>query len=389
MSQPTITILHSIDRLRAIADAWDDLWSRSGVTMPTARAELVAQWYEQFAANKTFRAVIVEQDGRLTAAIALVGKQIGPLVEAAALPSNEWSPCGELLLDEATDVLATLDVLVAALDELPWPLLWLSAVPIQTARWRLLLEAVDRRGLAADYHERFQIGLLQTSAEWEGRQASWSKNHRHTMKKAIRNLEADGFRFRIESNGTPDQVQQALMRGFEVEDRSWKGELGTSILRSAGMTDYFVKQAQQLAEWGQLELAWIERNDGPIAFEYAWNAKRIYHSFKVGYDPKFARWSPGQSLLYYLLREFHGDASHSAIDCLGPISPAIERWKPSTYTIGRLVIAPRRLLGRMLVYAYKHIWPHVRQLRGQRETTKPRQPNQSSEPASCPSPTSY
>ena len=42
---------------------------------------------------------------------------------------------------------------------------------------------------------------------------------------------------------------------------------------------------------------------------------------------------------------------------------ATGKWKPTGYPVGRLVIAPRRLLARAVVHAYKHCWPCVRRLR--------------------------
>ena len=40
--------LRSVEELRGAAADWDDLWWRSEAALPTARAELLAQWVEQF-----------------------------------------------------------------------------------------------------------------------------------------------------------------------------------------------------------------------------------------------------------------------------------------------------------------------------------------------------
>ncbi len=39
----------------------------------------------------------------------------------------------------------------------------------------------------------------------------------------------------------------------------------------------------------------------PIAFEFGWTAKGVYHCFKVGYDPATAQFSPGQLLRMLLV----------------------------------------------------------------------------------------
>ncbi len=63
MARQRIIHLNSIDDLRSAAPAWDDLWWRSDVALPTARAELLAQWLERFAPHRDFHAFAVEEDG--------------------------------------------------------------------------------------------------------------------------------------------------------------------------------------------------------------------------------------------------------------------------------------------------------------------------------------
>ena len=135
--------------LRAVAAAWDDLWQRSDVTLPTVRAGLVAQWIECFAPRARVRGLLVwEDDGsrvqgpgfreegekgrkgeeetplspspflpffpspfpatrhappatRLVAALALAGRRAKGVLPVGDLPSNYWSASGELLLDPA------------------------------------------------------------------------------------------------------------------------------------------------------------------------------------------------------------------------------------------------------------------------------------------------
>jgi len=77
-------VLHitSVDQLRSVGAMWDDLWWRSEVTLPTARAELVAQWVEQFAPNRPFHALVVETAGKWTAALPLVEARLGHVLSA-------------------------------------------------------------------------------------------------------------------------------------------------------------------------------------------------------------------------------------------------------------------------------------------------------------------
>ena len=91
--------LRSLDELRSASLAWDDLWYRSGTSAPIARAELVAQWVETFSPKAEFRALVVESEGQLVAALPLVGQSKAKLLRVGMLPRNEWLRCGDLLWD--------------------------------------------------------------------------------------------------------------------------------------------------------------------------------------------------------------------------------------------------------------------------------------------------
>jgi len=206
--------------------------------------------------------------------------------------------------------------------------------------------------------------MIKIDHDWEAYRARWPRNHRRNLRKATERLRREGgLNLSIHSQLSPDQVEPLLKRCLELEDRSWKGEAGTSVLRTPEMFPFFLRQAQRLAQWGQLELAMLEHRDELIAFEYAYGAKGVHHSLKVGYDPRYASRSPGQLLTGLLLEEFHRQPHRRAYDCLGPMSDADAKWLPDAYRVSRLVVAPRRLLSRVLMHAYKYWWPRFRRLR--------------------------
>ena len=91
MHRARLRQIQSVGELRAMAPAWDDLWRRSDVTLPVVRAELLAQWLEQFAPGTDFRGLVVEDQGQWVAALPLVGRRLGPVLRAGGMPSNEWS----------------------------------------------------------------------------------------------------------------------------------------------------------------------------------------------------------------------------------------------------------------------------------------------------------
>ena len=266
--------LNSVADLRANAAAWDDLWWRSDVALPIVRAELVAQWVEQFRPQNGFHALAIEDDGQWIAALPLVGRRVGGLIPAGGLTCNPWSPCGDLLLDPAADADAALDLLLASAGQLPWQLLWLNETLPETSRWQKLLQACDRAGALHTYHERFRVGRIEIGGDWELFVKRMSKGHRQNMNRCVRRLGCEGdLQLQRFPQLDMQQVEPLLQTMFEIEDGSWKGGAGTSVLRTRGMFPFFVRQAEQLAACGQLELAALQLDGQTLAFLYGFRAR--------------------------------------------------------------------------------------------------------------------
>ena len=371
MTQPRIIHIESLDALRSTAGAWDDLWRRGEATLPSLRAELLAQWVEQFSRPEDFSAIAVEAEGRLAVALPLIrhGKKgtdsvyahkrgLTPFFRAAAMPCNEWSDSGDLLLDadDATD--EALHVLAAGIREIDVPLLWLDEAPLDATRWRRFQQAFRRGGMTVAGHRRWLVGRVEIDHDWPAYKARWSRKHRQKMAQAARRR--GDVRLDVHSRLAPHEVETAMRQCFEIEDRGWKGAAGTSMLRTPGMADFYVRQAEQAARWGQLEIVTLHCGGRPVAFSYGLSAKGVFHSIKTGYDPQYAEYQPGQLLRYYLLERFFADPERKALDFQGPMTEAHAVWQPVRYAVGRVAVAPRGLAGRLTVLAYKHLWPWVR-----------------------------
>ncbi len=158
-------------------------------------------------------------------------------------------------------------------------------------------------------------------------------------------------------------MADALRRAAEIEDQSWKGEHGTSILRTPGMLDYFTRQAELLAQRGQLALHFLELDGRPIAFEYGYLAKGIYFAHKVSYLPEHQTAAPGHVLRWHLLARLCQQSDFRGMDFFGKLTEAAERWMTRRYTVCRLVVCPPRLLSRAMMAAYTRLWPQVRRWR--------------------------
>ena len=371
MTQLKLREIDSVDQLREAAPAWDRLWQRSEVSLPTARAELVAQWIEHFAHRRggpaRLRVLVVEKGQDFAAAVPLVRRRTYRTLPVGDLTWNCWSPNGELLLDPDADAPAVLDVLASGLEKTPWPLLWFDLVPFETPRWQSLIQALASRGLATDVHPRYCIGQVEIRGRFDAYFAQRPKAQRQSVGKGLRRLQRDGpVELKVCADPGPDEIDQRLREAFEIENRGWKKAAGGTVLGTPGMFEFYRRQARQLAAWGYLRLALLEHRQKPIAFEFGWTAKGVYYSFKVGYDAAYRRYGPGHLLRMRLIAALHDRPGPALVDFQGPLTDALRHWSTRSYPIGRLVIAPRRLGSRALMTGYRSLAPVIRGLRGSR-----------------------
>lgn len=356
--------LKSLAELRLHAGAWDCLWQRSAVTIPTVQAALLEHWLVHFENAGNFEAIVVERDGRWAAALPLVRRRLRGVLSAATMPSNHWTPAGDLLVDPAADA-EVYDLLAHALAGGPWTLLWLDFAIVDSSRWKNLIAGCERVGLTADVHSHFRLPRVDIVGTWDGYRDHWSRNHRQNLARARRKLIAEhGPLVLRELHPHGEQaIANVVAQGFAIEDRSWKGAAGSSVVRSPEMLAFFTRQAQLLARNGQLEMTRLEAGGSPIAFMYGWKAKGVFHAFKSGYDEAYAIYSPGQLLIHEMLQAYFCSGSHQVFDCVGPVTSATARWQTSDYQAGRIVIAPPRVLGQAAYFAYKHLAPTLRRWR--------------------------
>lgn len=352
--------LNSIDELLSASADYNDLWRRSEVALPAARAESLAAWLEKFAPRASFELLVVVDAGRFVAALPLVGRRLKGILPIASLPVSPWWTSGELLVDDSNDFTAAardraLDILTAGFARLRRPLVWLDAVRFQSPRWQALLGAAARAGLPASAQLQALVGQVEIDHDWDDYQSRWSKGHRRKMKSACRQAAAaGGVRLRVERPAAGRDVETLVRRGFEVEHRGWKGAAGSSVLSQPGMLEFYVEQAQRMAAAGCLELALLEHRGEPIAFEYGLAAKGTYYSYKVGYDESFAELTPGQLLRYELLERFYEDPQRKLFDFAGPISRATASWSTRVEAVGRIVIGAPTVAGRFAGALYRH-----------------------------------
>ena len=332
-------LLTGIQALVDIQDEWNALWLRADVTYPGSRAENIAIWMQQFEPDRELKLVTAWEQERLVAALPLYDKARKLGTAVWSLTCNCWADAGDLLLDPEHPSQDLCKALVSVLDKDVWSLLKLKSIPTGTSRWHSFIGALRSNGHRLRESVGDAIALTDVLNDWPAYQASWSGNHRAAVKKGIKRLKSMGdLQAECFRTGEEAELNSILEACFLLEDRTWKGESGTSIIKS-DMQNYFRDEARLMMQNDMLHL-WQLKLDGQlIAFEYCPVAKGVVYSNKISFDPDHSRNSPGNVLRFFQHEFYQQESQYHLFDMMGITCKNKAKWATRVYATGNITVA--------------------------------------------------
>ena len=98
-------------------------------------------------------------------------------------------------------------------------------------------------------------------------------------------------------------MSDATEDGLRIEAAAWKGRQGTAIISDPAATEFYTRLAEREAELGQLRLSFLRVGGKRISFSYILCSDRKLYGVKIGYDPEYHTYSPGNLLLNLILQD--------------------------------------------------------------------------------------
>jgi CelD/BcsL family acetyltransferase involved in cellulose biosynthesis len=281
-----------VSDLGEVAEEWDAL-ARALETHPFARPGWIRAWVEAFADPQALVFAVARDGGNLVALIPFSAAR-GVLRTPANWHTPEVAVLGE------PDALRL--ALSAALATGPRRIA-LRVVPDETANvLRPALAAAGYRIVERTLQvspfvrlDRVFRGSPQSSPVLPG---DLGRKWRRLVD--VGRLEVD------ERDGRAD-LAPMLEEGFRVEGSGWKNAAGTAIVSHESTRRFYYRIAAWGASEGLLSLAYLRLDGRAIAFQFGFRTKREYYFLKGGYDPEFARYSPGKLLHARMLERMHAD----------------------------------------------------------------------------------
>jgi CelD/BcsL family acetyltransferase involved in cellulose biosynthesis len=175
--------------------------------------------------------------------------------------------------------------------------------------------------------------------------ATLSPKHRRELRRQRAGLERElGAPVRCEdAAGDPAAVDAFLA----LEASGWKGRSGTAM-EAASAGDFFREACRRLADRGRLQLLLLRCGDRLVAAKCNLVAGDAVHCFKIAYDERLGRFSPGVQLELENVAAFHARPDLASMDsCAAPDNAMINRLWPDRRRIATILVPGAGAAGRV------------------------------------------
>ena len=283
-----IDIINEINNLHALKPSWDALANKQ--KSPLLQFDWFVTCAETIHAEDLLHVVVVRRNEDVVAiAPFFLNKRVG-------VPTLELM--GSSVLHEPSAILyADQDSLNQLLQEaidlgFPLKLLRLPDDPVLHAG----LTAMNRKRGIVLRKKTAPSAFIALPSDWDTFLRSLSSSRRYDFRRKRKCLEKSGIVTTRFVSPRPAELPALLQQAMLVEDRSWKGREGSSLLKKPMLQAFFQRYLGKACAEGIVRLCYIDIDDRPISMHIALQSYQTFWVLKLGYDAALAKCSPGAQL---------------------------------------------------------------------------------------------
>jgi CelD/BcsL family acetyltransferase involved in cellulose biosynthesis len=166
---------------------------------------------------------------------------------------------------------------------------------------------------------------IALDARWKDPASCFNSGRRSDFRRAARRAAEHGeVSFEVLAP-VPDQFDALFDAAIGVEVRSWKAQSGTAIASCRAKEAFFREFFRSACAQGTLRIAFMRIDGEIVAMQMALESLGRYWLFKIGFDEKYGRCSPGTLLMLHTLGWAAGRELR-AYELLGNVEPWIAQF---------------------------------------------------------------
>jgi CelD/BcsL family acetyltransferase involved in cellulose biosynthesis len=356
-----VEVISDSSRFEAIGGEWDRLVERSGMESLFVSHAWVRTWWEAFGQGRQLYVITVRAAGELVGAAPMMRTRSGVYgLKVGSIESmyNPHTPRYDFIVAGDDTERVYEKIWQELVENSAGDMVVLAQVPENSRTIPILQRLAENDGwLTGQWTPQPSpyIRLDCTHAEFSRRlKGSFQYNLRKRYEKLGKLGPVD-----VEVITEPKDVRDAMQDGLRIEAAAWKGEKGTAILSDPAVTEFYVGLAERQAALGRLRLTFLRVNGERISFNYLLQCQQTLYGVKIGYDPKYHSYSPGNMLLNLILQYGCENGMHE-YDFLGVDDKWKLDWTKDTRRHQWLFLFRKRLRPRLLHYVKFSVIPRVK-----------------------------
>ena len=276
--------IESLDEFQTHAATWDALVATMPRPSPFMLSAWLEPWWSHFGRARSMRVEAAFLDGELVGGLPLeIERRRG--VTVGRFMGREHAALG--------DVLARDDV---AQDVVPGIMMRLGGVGADyldlfgTAREGRLFGAIEG---AEALVERVQAPVLDLRSGWEAVYAAKTSSRRRSLHRRRRRQLDELGKVELPLLLGEDELAASLTDLFRIHDLRWAGRPDRSDFTTHRGLPFNVDVMARFARAGLARVLLMKLDGRAIAFQYYVVFARRMFFYRLAFDPRYSRWSPG------------------------------------------------------------------------------------------------
>ncbi|MDZ4288824.1 MAG: GNAT family N-acetyltransferase [Prosthecobacter sp.] len=349
MITPIPEIVSTVEAFEALKPHWDLLVEQMAVPTPFMRWDWVWRWVGKFGGQHRLSVGVLRDDLGVPLAIAPFVISRGDKPPRRWLRHLTWIGGMGEVLGERMDVIVPAGReteltprLLRCMDAThkQWDVVWLPAVPVESANLPAMKEALDRVGMGAEEVKIHPCRFTEIPKDWPAYEAArssrWRRNLRNRWAVFI---DEHGGRRGLSDTDMPHA--EALDHLARLHLLQWpEGE--SNFLRPASW-EFHRGLALEWLESGRAMLSLLIAGDRVVAAAYGLVKRGQFSLYQQGWDPEFKHLSIGNLVVHWSLETAAQRGLHT-YDMLSGDSRYKAEWCPSLrHTVDLETFQPERM----------------------------------------------
>jgi CelD/BcsL family acetyltransferase involved in cellulose biosynthesis len=317
-------VVRDLQGFLALAPEWNRLADQWAVDPMFLSHTWFQSWWESFGAGRELYIVTVRERGKLLAVAPLMRTRTpiyGLKLETIQAIYNPHTPRYDFIVGLNQDAQLYRAIWSTLREEREADAIVLTQVPNASRTISMIEELGKRDGWITGQWQAPASPFISLLAGYEGFVNSLKSSSRYNLRKRYDRLKKKS-NVDVEVVTAIDDVREAMIDGLRIEAAAWKGEQGTAIISDPAVAEFYVRLAEREACLEHVRLAFLRAGDKRIAFNYLLQQGKKLYGVKIGYDPAYHMYSPGNMLLNLILQQACAEGIEE-YDFLG----ADEGWK--------------------------------------------------------------